>query len=365
MSAVFTQAFSAVSTRWNSVLDWFTGPQRNTWGTSFLRIILGVTLTVQLIVNFPFRSYLWGPAAAWSQELRPSSEFPFQRALFGPTADSALMTTGYLILVAASVAFTLGWHTRIATLVVLAAHTSLVFSDGVYMDQSDNLLRFALFYALFMNTAAHWSLDARRDSALRKSVSQESVSQSPTALSTLRSRLSGYTAIAHNTALAAFGAHLCLIYVASAMFKIQGGKWQHGTAVFYPLQIPHFSPFPELSALASSNGIAVMIASYAAVYFQLFFPFMLLHRVLRKLALLGVVGMHLGIAVLMGLPFFSFFMLAGDSIFVSDKTYAAVDGWIRRKWRDARRPSAPASQTMIIDDSPTTSSTSPVRAAAE
>lgn len=327
-------------------LVWFTGGLRGGWGASFLRIILGVTLLAQLLVNFPFRSYLWGPASAWGQELEPNSQFPFQRALFGPTSDLTVMTVAYVVLCIAAVCFLLGWHTRLATAVVLVLHTLMTFSDGVYMDQSDNFLRFALIYSLFMRTWAHWSLDARR---LAK-VSADS--QHPA--QRLRNRIEPYVVIVHNAALTAFGAHICMIYVASAMFKIQGEKWQHGTAVFYPLQIPHFAPFPALSDLATAHGFSVTVASYAAVYFQLFFPFMLLNKWLRKVALLGIVGMHLGIAVLMGLPFFSFFMLAGDSIFVSSKTYQQVDRWVRarfgRRLDKRQRGSAHSGDQGLRDD---------------
>lgn len=301
---------------------WFADGLKGAWGASFLRIVLGITLTTQLVVNFQFRSYLWGPAAAWSQNLEHSSTFPFQRTLFGPTSDLTAMTIAYVAFIGAAIAFTLGWHTRIATVAVLVLHTLSSFSDGIYMDQSENFLRIALIYLVFMRAAEHWSLDARRHARKARIRS---------------SRFEPYTVQIHNAAITGFGLHICLIYVASAMFKTQGSNWQNGTALFYPLNIPHFQPFPELSSLADSNALFIMVGSYVSVYVQLFFPFMLLNKYLRKVALLGIVCMHLGIAVLMGLPFFSFFMLAGDSIFVSSKTYATVDSWVRDKSTAFRR----------------------------
>lgn len=327
---MISTAFNELSVAFDRVIIWFTAKRRGGWGASFLRIILGTTLLAQLLVNFPFRSYLWGPASAWGQELTANSQFPFQRALFGPTSDLTVMTISYVVLCVAAFCFLIGWHTRVATAIVLILHTLMTFSDGVYMDQSDNFLRFALIYSLFMRTWAHWSLDARRHARHQERAHN---GESPSGLARLRAACEPYLVIVHNAALAAFAAHICMIYVASAMFKIQGEKWQHGTALFYPLQIPHFAPFPVLSDLVTTSGFAVTVGSYAAVYFQLFFPFMLLNKWLRKLALLGIVGMHLGIAVLMGLPFFSFFMLAGDSIFVSRKTYGAVDRWVRARIR--------------------------------
>ncbi|HLS49783.1 MAG TPA: hypothetical protein VK024_07285, partial [Actinomycetaceae bacterium] len=61
----------------------------------------------------------------------------------------------------------------------------------------------------------------------------------------------------------------------------------------------------------------------------LFFAVGLLHPVTRRIALLGVVAMHVGIAVLMGLPWFSLAMIAFDGIFVSTRTYEALDRWAR------------------------------------
>lgn len=305
---------------WDSVHAWFSDGMKATWGASFLRIVLGATLLINLLVNFPFRNYLWGPASAWSQDLHHSSPFPGERLIFGPTSDLTTMTIVYCILIFATIAFLLGWHTRFATLAVLLLNTALSFSDGIYMDQSDNFLRLALIYSLFMRISEHWSLDACRRARKGSFVKRQN------------SRFEPYLIQVHNAALTTFGANICMIYVASAMFKTQGSHWQNGTGLYYPLNIPHFNPFPELSDLVISNSFGIFIGTYAAVYFQLFFPFMLLNKYLRKIALLGIVAMHLGIAVLMGLPFFSFLMLAGDSIFVSSKTYSRVDAWVRRKF---------------------------------
>jgi hypothetical protein len=45
---------------------------------------------------------------------------------------------------------------------------------------------------------------------------------------------------------------------------------------------------------------------------------LLLQRHLRVAAVGGALLMHAGIAVVMGLPFFSLFMMAGDCVFVRD-----------------------------------------------
>src|SRR5690625_7081742 len=79
-----------------------------------------------------------------------------------------------------------------------------------------------------------------------------------------------------------------------------------------------------------ANGVFVGLATYFAVYIQLFFAVGLLHPVSRRISIIGVILMHVGIAVLMGLPWFSLSMIAFDAIFVSSATYVALDGWARR-----------------------------------
>ncbi|GMA25586.1 hypothetical protein GCM10025864_33450 [Luteimicrobium album] len=135
----------------------------------------------------------------------------------------------------------------------------------------------------------------------------------------------------------AIGAQVCIIYLISGLAKAQGSNWQHGTGVYYPLILDLYRPWPWLADLLVSNGLLVTVVSTGAIYCQVLFPVALLHPVARRLAVLAVLGMHAGIAVVMGLPFFSLFMMAGDLVFVSDRTYAWANAWLRRRGDALRR----------------------------
>lgn len=47
----------------------------------------------------------------------------------------------------------------------------------------------------------------------------------------------------HNAALFVIMAEACLIYATAGWYKIQGSRWQDGTAVYYPLHLDYFSPW--------------------------------------------------------------------------------------------------------------------------
>jgi hypothetical protein len=53
----------------------------------------------------------------------------------------------------------------------------------------------------------------------------------------------------------------------------------------------------------------------------------------RRVAIAAVIVLHVSIAVLMALPWFSLSMLAFVAIFVSASTYAALDRWLQARAR--------------------------------
>src|SRR5699024_11416574 len=66
------------------------------------------------------------------------------------------------------------------------------------------------------------------------------------------------------------------------------------------------------------------------------FPMMLLRRPTRIIALFGIGSFHVGIAVLMGLPWFSLAMIAIDAIFIRAATWARLSRLLGSSWAAAR-----------------------------
>jgi hypothetical protein len=122
--------------------------------------------------------------------------------------------------------------------------------------------------------------------------------------------------LVHNAALFVIMAEACLIYATAGWYKIQGSRWQDGTAVYYPLHLDYFSPWPALSDLMSSSGTMVMLVTYGTVIVQVAFPFTLFNRRVKNVLLAVMMTEHAVIAVVLGLPFFSLAMIAADAVFL-------------------------------------------------
>ncbi|MCX0244835.1 HTTM domain-containing protein, partial [Streptomyces drozdowiczii] len=142
----------------------------------------------------------------------------------------------------------------------------------------------------------------------------------------LRTLLDVIANLAHNATLVVIMAEVCLIYATAGWYKIQGSRWQDGTALYYPLKLEYFTPWPALSDLLASSGVMVMVLSYATVIVQVAFPFTLFNRRVKNILLGAMICEHAGIALLLGLPFFSMAMIAADAVFLPTAFLAWLGG---------------------------------------
>jgi hypothetical protein len=109
---------------------------------------------------------------------------------------------------------------------------------------------------------------------------------------------------------------VCLIYSTAGWYKIQGSRWQDGTALYYPLHLDDFTPWPALSHALAGNDVMVMLITYGTVIVQVAFPFTLFNRRVKNVLLGCMMLEHASIAIVLGLPFFSLAMIAADAVFL-------------------------------------------------
>ncbi|MFI9626801.1 HTTM domain-containing protein [Streptomyces sp. NPDC052042] len=139
--------------------------------------------------------------------------------------------------------------------------------------------------------------------------------------------------LVHNATLAVIMAEVCLIYATAGWYKIQGSRWQDGTALYYPLNLDYFTPWPALSDVLASSGLIVMLVSYGTVIVQVAFPFTLFNRRVKNVLIVAMICEHAGIALLLGLPFFSMAMIAADSVFLPTAFLVWLGDRVSLGWR--------------------------------
>jgi hypothetical protein len=358
--------------------------------TAVVRIGFAATWLLFLLRELPHRQELYGPDGPWDWDLA-------QQLIRTNGAFTALMWSDgqvwfeavYALAILSSALLLLGWRTRTMSVLFMVGVLSLQNRSVFMGDGGDNVLHLMSIYLVFTRCGQVWSLDARR--ARRTREARARGERAPDRVGPALWGALGFVLVAvtvagrfdadwpipallwavwlaqalwwvagrraksgeprilldvvanivHNGALIVITAEACMIYATAGWYKIQGSRWQDGTAVYYPLHLEYFSPWPALADLLSGSGTMVMLMTYGTVIVQVAFPFTLFNRRVKNVLLAAMMAEHAVIAVVLGLPFFSLAMIAADAVFLptsflrrlGDRAARALPRLVRRGGR--------------------------------
>ncbi|MER7980709.1 HTTM domain-containing protein [Streptomyces sp. NPDC095817] len=300
------------------------------YAAAVLRIGYGLLYLTFLLREFPHREEIWGPESPWTPALA--------QQLFAQTGWTSILTLSnshvyfelcYALAVATSVLFMLGWRTRalscLFAVVVTSFHARAIFMT----DGGDNLVLLMALYLVLTACGRRWSLDARR---IRRRAARHDIPGPAEPGQTWRQLRAGratLVTVVHNCGMFVIAAQVCFLYGSAGLYKVQGASWGAGTALHYVLNLQLFQPWPALSHFVDEHTVVIAIAGYLTVLLQVAFPFVLFGR-LKYPVLVMLLAMHIGIALLMGLPLFSGAMIVADAAFLPDRFYAALPSSLRR-----------------------------------
>ncbi|MGD6753197.1 HTTM domain-containing protein [Streptomyces sp. BH105] len=349
-------------------LQWITASALAPYQSAVIRIGFSATWLLFLLREFPHRQEMYGPDGPWSWGMA-------QQLTADNHAFSALMWSDgqgwfelvYIVAVVSSVLLMLGWRTRTMSVVFMIGVLSLQNRSVFIGDGGDNVIHLMSIYLVFTRCGQVWSLDARRarrGAEDRFGIVLWWVMGLVLAAITFTGKVGGgwllffwgmwaaqalwwsvnrrdpqgdsrllcdvVANLMHNAGLLVVMVEACLIYATAGWYKIQGSRWQDGTAVYYPLHLDYFSPWPALGDLLTTFGPMVLLVTYGTVAVQVAFPFTVFNRRLKNVLLVFMMLEHAVIAVVLGLPFFSLAMIAADAVFLPTSFLVRIGGWVAR-----------------------------------
>jgi hypothetical protein len=247
---------------------------------------------------------------------RVAGSFRFTPLLYFQDPISIRIFLGALAAVA--VAFTLGWLTRLTSILLYLGLLSLYHRNISTNCGADLLIVVTGFYMMLCPGGAALSLDARRVARRRGTWAEPLII--PWAQRLLQIQF-------------------CLIYFTTALDKSRGATWLGGTAVHYVL----FNREVRQFNLEWLGGYPLLISAmtHAAVVVEFSLAFFLWFRPTRRwIALLGLL-LHVGIVPLVNAPLFGEQMVALYLIFLDPDELFALGSFLDpRNW--FRRRSSPA-----------------------
>lgn len=229
------------------------------------RVGTGLLLLLSGIALWPDLHLLYGPGSLVDHRLLASDQIlPFFRHIgYGHL-------TIYLLLCAALIA---GYYSRWAAVGLCLLHHSLYIAQPSFSYGFDFLAASAIFYCIWFPVArprSDWATPCLRVLQL----------------------------------------HLCLIYFFGGVEKLIGPTWRNGEALWKAIHLPDMMGTfrPDVSFLAQ-YPFAVAVLGWVVIILELGYAALVWPRHTRSLWVWSIIGMHTGIALMMGLYHFSALMI--------------------------------------------------------
>jgi hypothetical protein len=207
----------------------------------------------------------------------------------------------YVALLLAALCVTVGYHTRLASVIAFVGVLSLERRAPSVGSAGDGLLRILLFFLMFAPAGAALSVDRWRRARDRF---WEFPDRAPWALRLIQIQVS-------------------VVYLSTVWLKLQGDPWKDGTAISFATRIEDLQRF-ALPDFLTHSVLLSTVMTFWTIAVELLIAILVWNRAARPLVLALGVGLHLGIAFSLRLGFFSETMLVAYVAFVTPAVATAV-----------------------------------------
>ncbi|MCI0376583.1 MAG: HTTM domain-containing protein [Gemmataceae bacterium] len=258
-----------------------------------LRIGLAGVLLVQALAVAASVLDLFGPRGIVQWPLADTMVVPgvprmgwLTAALVPLGLSEAFVVRGVFVLYVAGLSMLLfGWRSRLAAVLAWFTHLILFMGVRTSLYGVDDFAHIALFYCMFFPVGNAWSLDVASGRA--------------SAAPSWEARLG----------LRVLQIHLCIVYLSSGLEKALTPPymWLDGEVIWKTAMLPEFRQF-DMEWLAHWPMLA-KLAAWGSLGIELGYAFLVWPKATRRLMAISTLGLHLGIAVFLGLVSFGAIMM--------------------------------------------------------
>lgn len=270
------------------------------------RISLGLLLLLMLIALCPSWEQFYGPEGMLSLSRPESASLQGGWSVFAWVGRAVPVRLFWWIGLLAAAALTVGWQTRLATVLLYLLQASMVHRNPMVVNGEDLVFRMLLFYSCFAPLGAALSLDRW-----------------------IRTRRLGWASAGAEPPrplvwpVRLMQVNIALIYVFSLPAKLAdpSGEWVRGDGLYWSMMNNMWSLWPWKPLFYDDHLLLSRLMTYGTILAEGTFPLLVWFRKTRPYVLAGITALHLGIAlVVANVTFFTLAMACAFWLFVPAET---------------------------------------------
>jgi hypothetical protein len=192
----------------------------------------------------------------------------------------------FVALLLGSLALVVGYHTRLAAVVVFVGILSFERRNPYVFNSGDGLVRLIAFYLMLAPAGVALSLDRWRTARDRF---WEFPARAPWGLRLIQIQLS-------------------VVYLSTLWLKLQGTTWNDGTAVSYAQRLTDLARLPLPPFVFHSATISNLL-TYGTLLIEASVPILIWNRRLRPYVVIAGIALHIAIGYSIRVGFFSIAMI--------------------------------------------------------
>lgn len=270
---------------------WFT--REPAYGLGLVRIAFGLVAVIWTLTLFPDLSRVFGDQGAAPLY----APLPYEWSIFEIWPGETALRIGWGVLLVSAIALTVGWHSRVAAIVVFVLIHSFHRRSGVIFNAGDTIIIVVALVLALSSCGAALSLDQRR--RVGSFWSAQTLARWPVRLLQVQ---------------------MSLIYLVAVQAKLSNSSWEDGSASYYAWRTDGRWALIEVPDWLAGNALLVNMATWGTLALELALAILVWNRRLRFWVLGAGVVMHLTMMVTMNVGYFSLAMFVLYAAFIPWET---------------------------------------------
>lgn len=276
----------------NGTYDFFFAETKNYDWITFFRVSFGVFILLHFLAVIPDFESLFSTKGIIPSDILdvfiPNYVITLPKIVYFFSdygiEESAVLLIFKIAYIALAVFILIGFYPRISSLVLLFLQISLVKASSFYAYGVDYFTSMSLFYLILIPSDYKYSIKSFFSWNIRKI------------------NIRPYQRL--------FQIHLSIAYFFSGLGKILGFNWWNGEAIWKAINLPFANnDFNFDFSILAEYSIILIIIGWATVIIELLYPVFIWIPKTRKVWLYLTISMHIGIALILNLYFFSTLMI--------------------------------------------------------